>query len=152
MRSSILTKIAAVSTLGLVLLVAGSTDVNAQSRRDWEKEQKRYQKEQRKAAQEQQRWEREQTRRNGYGNYPVYNSPNTRYGGVYAPGTSHPAFQSGYQQGYQAGLADRRKGKYGRSNVYRSSGGAYPNAGDPTSTDYIYRQGYLQGYEDGYRR
>ena len=56
---------------------------------------------------------------------------------------------SGYQQGFLAGQADRRKGKYNRSNVYRGTG-FYPNQDDPTSADYLYRQGYLQGYEDGY--
>ena len=138
MRSFDIKKIATVAALALAFFAASSTAVSAQSRRDWEREQKRYAKEQRQAERERAR-ERSTRRDSRYGN--IYDNRN-----VY----SNQAMRSGYEQGYLAGEYDRRKRKYGQSNVYRSSGGIYPNQGDPSSTDYYYRQGYLQGYEDGY--
>jgi hypothetical protein len=112
--------------IGLIVMIAGSSEANAQSRRQIERERQRIEREQRRAnGQRQGGYDRIMTRANN----------------------AH--FDQGYQQGIMAGQYDRRKNKYNQSNVYRGTGSA-PNEGDPTSTDYIYRQGYLQGYHDGY--
>jgi len=121
---------------GMVVMLAASSDVSAQSRREIERERQRIER-------ENARYERDRQR--GNRNYRNDNRATRRS----EQSTAHPSYSMGYDQGFQAGQFDRRKGKYNRSNVYRDTG-AYPNAGDPTSTDYIYRQGYLQGYNEGF--
>lgn len=129
MRSFGLKKLGVMAALGFAFLVTGSSIANAQTYRDYEREQRRIEREQRRVERE---WRRDNRRNDGY---------NNRY--------SSNVVDQGYQQGLTAGQNDRRKGKYGRSNVYRNTG-SYPNMGDPSSADYLYRQGYLQGYDDGY--
>jgi hypothetical protein len=107
-----------------MLLIVGSIDVSAQSRRTNERERQRVEREQRR--QRQDRNDRMTERR-------IDNS----------------AYIMGYQQGVLAGEFDRRKNKYNQSNVYRGTG-PYRNSGDPTEQDYVYRQGYLAGYNDGF--
>ena len=121
--------IAIMAAMGLMLLVVGSSDVNAQTRREIERERQRIERDQRRIAR--QRQQRDRGYRGSEGR--IYNAN----------------YDHGYQQGMLAGQYDRRRGKYNQSNVYRGTG-AYPNGGDPTSSDYIYRQGYLQGYNDGF--
>jgi len=113
--------------IGLTIMIAGSSEASAQSRRQIERERQRIENEQRRVNRQRQdgRYNRIVTRAN------------------------NADFDQGYHQGIIAGQFDRRKNKYNQSNVYRGTGSA-PNGGDPTSTDYIYRQGYLQGYNDGY--
>ncbi len=118
-----LKKVVLAGGFGLVVLAGISTNANAQSRREVERERQRIERE--NARYERDRQRQSQVDRN-----------NANY--------SH-----GYQQGLLAGEYDGRKKKYNQSNVYRDTG-SYPNAGDPTSSDYIYRQGYLKGYNDGY--
>jgi hypothetical protein len=141
MGSKLFKQLGIVSTVLFFTLVGSALTVSAQSRGNWEREQRRYEKQQQKAAKqqrlEQQRYDQTYGRR---GNV-------TRQGSV----NGNQATDMGYQVGFQAGQYDRRKGKYGQSNVYRSSGGLSPNAGDPSAADYYYRQGYIRGYEDGYR-
>ena len=119
--------------VGMVVMLAANSDVSAQSRREIERERQRIER-------ENARYERDRQR--GYRN----NTQSTRQA---EQRIANSTYSTGYDQGFQAGQFDRRKGKYNRSNVYRDTG-AYPNAGDPTSVDYIYRQAYLQGYNDGF--
>lgn len=112
--------------IGIVFLIAGSSDVSAQSRRDRERERQRIEREQRRQQTQVRGNERVTERRVNNANYIT-----------------------GYQQGVIAGEFDRRKKKYNQSNVYRGTG-SYPNSGDPTQADYVYRQGYLEGYNDGF--
>ena len=116
---------------GLVVFVAGISDVNAQSRRDIERERQRIEREERRLEKQ-----RGRNRQSGVGRVTERRVDNANY-------------NTGYQQGFLAGQFDGRKRKYNQSNVYRGTGTA-PNDGDPTSSDYIYRQGYLRGYEDGF--
>jgi len=128
-------KIAIAATFGLAVLVVASTDANAQSRREIERERQRIER-------ENARYQRDVRR----------NRNNRRDSGVSRATEQRVAnanYTNGYQQGLLAGEYDRRKRKYNQSNVYRNTG-SYPNDGDPSSSDYIYRQGYLQGYDDGY--
>lgn len=107
------------------LLIVGSSDVSAQSRRDRERERQRVEREQRRQRQDR-----------GVTSETVRRVNNSNY-------------IMGYQQGVLAGEFDRRKNKYNQSNVYRGTG-PYRNSGDPTEQDYVYRQGYLEGYNDGF--
>jgi hypothetical protein len=128
-------KIAFASAFGLAVLVSASSDVNAQSRREIERERQRIERENARYRNDQRRY---RTSRNDSG---VSRRTEQR--------VANANYANGYQQGLLAGEYDRRKRKYNQSNVYRDTG-AYPNDGDPSSSDYIYRQGYLQGYNDGY--
>jgi len=121
--------------IGLVMIVVASMDVNAQSRREMERERQRIER-------DNARYQREQRRNRTSRNEPTVSRRTEQR-------VANANFENGYQQGALAGEYDRRAGKYNRSNVYRDSG-SNPNEGDPTSSDYIYRQGYLQGYNDGY--
>jgi len=118
-------KLAVGFAIGMTFLIVGSSDVNAQSRRDIERERQRIEREQRR---------NNQVRGNNRVTERRVNNAN---------------YITGYQQGVIAGEFDRRKKKYNQSNVYRGTG-SYPNSGDPTQADYVYRQGYLEGYEDGF--
>ena len=129
-------KLLVTAGLGLAVLGAANTDVNAQSRREIERERQRIQRENARYEQQQ----RDQYNRNRNG---------SRVSARTEQRVNNSNYSNGYQQGMLAGQYDRRKRKYNQSNVYRDSG-SYPNQGDPTSGDYIYRQGYLQGYNDGY--
>lgn len=113
---------AMVGVMGIMLLLIGSSEANAQSRRQIERERQRIEREQRR---------------------------NSRYNRTTERQVNNSSYNSGYNYGLMAGEYDRRRGKYNQSNVYRGTGSA-PNSGDPTSVDYLYRQGYLQGYNDGF--
>ena len=133
---SILKKGLIAASVVLTIGMLGSTQANAQSRREIERERQRIEQ------QNNARWERErqrQQRRDRGDN----DERSDRY-------IANANYTQGYQNGYLAGMSDGRKGKYNRSNVYRNTG-SYPNGGDTNSVDYIYRQGYLAGYEDGFR-
>jgi hypothetical protein len=124
-----------VAAAGLVMLLAASSDVSGQSRREIERERQRIER-------ENQRYQRADRRR-----YRAQRNPQAQRASVQQIANAN--YLTGYEQGLMAGQFDRRKGKYNQSNVYRDTG-SYPNQGDPTSNDYIYRQGYLQGYNDGF--
>jgi hypothetical protein len=151
MGSKLFKQLGIVSTVLFFTLVGSALTVSAQSRGNWEREQRRYEKQQQKAAKqqrlEQQRLEQARLEQQRYDEAYGRRGSVTRRGSV----NGNQATDMGYQVGFQAGQYDRRKGKYGQSNVYRSSGGLSPNAGDPSAADYYYRQGYIRGYEDGYR-
>ena len=119
--------------VGGFVVLAGQTDVSAQSRRELERERQRIERENARYPRSQDRTYRNDDRSTRRAEQRIANS----------------TYATGYDQGFMAGQFDRRKGKYNRSNVYRDTG-SYPNAGDPTSADYIYRQAYLQGYNDGF--
>ena len=129
-------KIALAGVVGFVMLVAASSDVSAQSRREIERERQRIERENARYQPDRQRLDRNSR------NSPVVTRRMEQR-------VANANYANGYQQGLLAGEYDRRSRKYDRSNVYRDTG-SYPNDGDPTSSDYIYRQGYLQGYNDGF--
>jgi len=129
MSLSVIKKVIVGASIGLSIVLFASSDVQAQSRSERERELRRIQ--------ENARLDRQRTTRM------------TRQQSLTRRQHDNAYFQGGYEQGYLAGVSDARRQKYNRSNVYRGTGSA-PNLGDPTSGDYIYRQGYLAGYEDGY--
>lgn len=71
------------------------------------------------------------------------------------PGYHEPAFARGYDDGYDRGLADGRRGaRYdpAESGDYRRGDRGYAGAyGSRDAYRTNYRAGFRQGYEDGYR-
>ncbi|MEO8041644.1 MAG: hypothetical protein ABI646_03440 [Acidobacteriota bacterium] len=128
-------KIALTAGFAFIVLITANADVNAQSRREIERERQRIERENAQYQRDQRRY------RNNRNDSGVTRRTEQR--------VANANYANGYQQGLLAGQYDRRKRKYNLSNVYRNTGSS-PNEGDPSSNDYIYRQGYLQGYNDGY--
>ena len=64
------------------------------------------------------------------------------------------AVNRGYQQGYNAGLRDRRYGRsddnYYNDNVYRSGTFGYQTYVTRDQYQYYFQQGFQRGYQDGY--
>ncbi|MEZ5346448.1 MAG: hypothetical protein R2681_12940 [Pyrinomonadaceae bacterium] len=63
------------------------------------------------------------------------------------------AVNRGYQQGFEAGQADRanrRKSNYYNSSIYRTGNYGYQSYVDSSQYQYYFRQGFEKGYEDGY--
>ena len=113
---------------GLVVLFAGSTDTNAQTRRDDYRDRDR----------NDSRYDRQRRDRD---------SRTTNQG--MSRRDVNVLLLQGYENGLNAGRTDRSRRKYNASNVYRNTP-SRPYNGDTSSADYLYRQGYLEGYEDGY--
>jgi hypothetical protein len=105
----------------------------------------------------------EQARYYNYNQDPYfYSAPNYRYsyGGrsyetnQYGVDTLRQSLNSGYEEGYQAGQADRQDGwraDYRNSYAYQDANygynGMYVNQ---TDYNYYFRQGFQRGYQDGY--
>ncbi len=115
--------------IGFGIVFFSSTNVDAQSRREIERERQR----------QIQRYERQ--RRNDVFTNRSSRLPNR---------TVNTLLLQGYENGLRAGRMDRSRGKFNASNVYRNTP-SRPYNGDSSSADYLYRRGYLEGYEDGYR-
>jgi flagellar biosynthesis/type III secretory pathway protein FliH len=63
------------------------------------------------------------------------------------------AVQNGYQQGFQAGKADRsnrRGGRWNNNSMYRSGTYGYQSYVDRGQYQYYFQQGFERGYQDGY--
>jgi hypothetical protein len=113
---------------GFVVFFAGSTETNAQSRRDDYRD--RYRNDS--------RYDRQRRNRDSR----LTNQGMSRR-------DVNVLLLQGYENGLRAGRQDRSRNKYNASNVYRNTP-SLPYNGDTSSADYLYRQGYLEGYEDGY--
>jgi hypothetical protein len=66
--------------------------------------------------------------------------------------TLRDAVNRGYQQGYQAGIRDRRYGNYNYygNSVYMSGTYGYSSAVARNQYQYYFQQGFQRGYEDGF--
>lgn len=64
------------------------------------------------------------------------------------------AVNRGYQQGYNAGVRDRRYGRgdgyYYNDNVYRTGTYGYQSYVNREQYQYYFQQGFQRGYQDGY--
>jgi len=85
-------------------------------------------------------------------------APSTRHGALareLPPGYHEPAFERGYDDGHERGLADGRRGaRYDpvESRDYRRGNRGYASAyGSRDAYRTNYRAGFRQGYDDGYR-
>jgi flagellar biosynthesis GTPase FlhF len=114
------------------------------------------------AAELRQQQQRLQTRRD-YSRDPYVNAPHTyRYvvGGVtrqtnqYGADVLRQAVNNGYQQGLQAGRADRddhRRASYRASFGYQDANFGYAgNYVDESDYNHYFREGFRRGYDDGY--
>ena len=81
-----------------------------------------------------------------YTNGQYYNVDNRGYSML------REAVNRGYQQGYQAGLRDRRYSRYNvyNNNVYMSGSLGYNSYVNRSQYQYYFQQGFQKGYEDGY--
>jgi hypothetical protein len=166
-------KIAGVSVLGLAALLGTSASATAQDR--WGSrtqdmntiEQQRIDRQrisvddQRMPIERQDAWRNGSDRSNGYGyNSGVTNDDRYR---VYRNGSYYntdrngaellrQAVNTGYQQGFQAGVQDsrnRRRSSWSNSNMYRSGTYGYQSYVDRSQYQYYFQQGFQRGYQDG---
>jgi hypothetical protein len=164
------------SAIGFMAL-AGADVANAQSQReyrDWQRAQQRAERERmeymrtrsqrdyrewQRARREAQREMRDfrsearEDRRDRARMYRVYR--NGSYYSVDARGAEllRQAVNSGYQQGYNQGMSDRRYGRnsgYYRNNVYQMGTYGYQSYVDRNQYQYYFQQGFQRGYEDGF--
>lgn len=114
------------------------------------------------AAELQQQQQRLQAQRN-YANDPYISTPhtyrytiagNSRQTNQYGADVLRQAVRIGYQQGYNAGLADRQdrwKSSYQTSPAYLDANDGYVgNYVAQADYNYDFRQGFRRGYEDAY--
>jgi len=142
MRLTNLKKLSAIAVFGLVAMLGTTQVINAQTYRDWQREQRRIERQQRQAQKEQRRYERRM--------YRVYNGYQTDERGVQI---LRDAVNRGYQQGYYAGQTGRRNGYgYGYNGLssYRSGTYGYNSYVSSNTYRYYFQQGFQRGYEDGY--
>ena len=163
------------AAVGFVTL-AGAGNADAQSQReyrDWQRAQREAQRERQdylrtRSPKDYREWQRAQReaqremrdyrqevredRRDSNRSYRLYR--NGRYYTVDSRGADllRQAVNSGYQQGYNQGVADRRYGRrggYNSSNIYRSGTYGYQSYVDRSQYQYYFQQGFQRGYEDG---
>jgi flagellar biosynthesis/type III secretory pathway protein FliH len=62
------------------------------------------------------------------------------------------AVRNGYQQGFQAGVADRstRRNNWRRNQMYISADMGYQSGVERTQYQYYFQQGFQKGYDDGF--
>jgi flagellar biosynthesis/type III secretory pathway protein FliH len=79
---------------------------------------------------------------------------NTRLTNQYGADVLKQAVNYGYQQGFQAGQADRQDhwaSSYRNSAAYRDANYGYSGSYvDQSDYNYYFRQGFQRGYDDGY--
>jgi len=87
-------------------------------------------------------------------NYSYYRGGNYYYTSQYGAEMLRNAVENGYQEGFQAGQADREDGwGFDYQNSYGYQDGAYGYDSYYVSLDeynYYFREGFQRGYEDGY--
>lgn len=182
MRINMIRKITIGAVIGLITLIGAGT-ASAQNPteeyREWQAAQRRAQEEYRDYLRTRSRgdyrnWQRAQRdAQQEYAEYRRVAGYNNRYmnrrGGSrwyrVARGNSYyetdqrgvdllrQAVNRGYQQGYNAGLRDRRYGRddyYYDDDLYRNGNYGYQSSVARDQYQYYFQQGYQRGYEDGY--
>ena len=131
-----------VVVLGALFILGGSLVASAQGNSQWAHEKNRIRKEQKAI---------EKAHKHGYRLYRGDRYYETDQRGV---DLIRRAIQSGYQQGYQSGVKERRYSRgdrYRDDSYYRSGNYGYQNYVDLDQYQHYYREGYQRGYDDGYR-
>jgi flagellar biosynthesis/type III secretory pathway protein FliH len=152
MKLNNLKKTLAVSALGLAVLFGASENANAQTRKQVQKQQQKVAKQQQKVYKQQQKVAKQQQKLQNM-RYRVYR--NGSYYNTDQRGAEllRQAVNRGYQQGFQAGQADRRNrrnGSYNNSSIYRNGNYGWQNYVDSRQYQYYFQQGFQRGYQDGY--
>ena len=127
--------------LGVAVLLGTSLAASAQGNSQWAHEKNRIRKEQK---------EEEKALKHGYRLYRGDHYYETDQRGVEL---MRRAIDSGYQQGYKAGVNDRRNRRqdnYRDEPFYRSGNYGYQNYVDLDQYQYYFREGFQRGYSDGY--
>lgn len=145
MKLSSLSKIGLAAIFGGAALLGTGIDANAQGNSRWaheknrvRKQQKAYEKAEKRAAKRY---------------YRLYRGD--RYYQTDRRGVDliRSAINRGYQQGYHAGMNDRRYGRrmdYEGDRYYRSGTYGYQTYVDRGQYQYYFREGFERGYQDGY--
>ena len=146
MRLTNLKKIAATGALGLVALLGTAEIANAQTYRDYQRQQRRIERQQeRQDRRAQRQYQRRMYRLNNqYGYYQTDDR------GIQI---LRDAVNRGYQQGFYAGQTGRRNGYgYGYNGLaaYRNGSYGYNSYVSSQQYRYYFQQGFQRGYEDGY--
>jgi flagellar biosynthesis/type III secretory pathway protein FliH len=140
-----LKKIAAVSVLGLGLVVFGATDASAQNRNKIIKQQNKIIKQQNKIIRQEQRAEARRMRVNRGGRWYNVDQRQTDL--------LRQAVNEGYRQGFAAGRSDRNRrlgSRWQNSSIYRSGTVGYRAYVDRGLYQHYFQQGFQRGYEDGF--
>ena len=169
MKSINFKKIAAVSALGLAVVVGTSETANGQNRNQVAKQRQRVEKQRDKierqqdklAAQrlklEQQRLklerERLQQQRQAQNRWRVNRNGSWHNVDQRQADLLRQAVNEGYRQGYTAGRQDhnyRRLSNWGGSSIYRNGSYGYQSYVDRSLYQHYFQQGFQKGYQDGY--
>jgi len=148
MRLTNLKKIALTGALGLVAMLGTAEIANAQTYRDYQRQQREWERQQRQTQRQQQRAQRQYERR-------MYRI-NNRYGAYRTDDRGlqilRDAVNRGYQQGFYAGQTGRQSGRYNYNTLpaYRSGAYGYNSYVTQAQYRYYFQQGFQRGYEDGY--
>ena len=144
MKLSNLTKIGFAAVFGGAILLGAGVDANAQGNSRWahqknrvRKQQKAYEKAEKRAAKR----------------YRVYRGGSYYQTDYRGAELLRAAVNRGYQQGYRAGMNDRRGRRgmdYYGDSIYRSGSYGYRTYVDRGQYQYYFRQGFERGYQDGY--
>lgn len=148
MRLTNLKKIAATGALGLFALLGTAEITNAQTYRDYQRQQRQIERQQERYARQQQRalrrYQRQMYRLNNqYGSYQ------TDERGIQI---LRDAVNRGYQQGFYAGQTGRRSrnSSYENLSVYRNGNYGYNSYVNSRQYQYYFQEGFQRGYQDGY--
>jgi flagellar biosynthesis/type III secretory pathway protein FliH len=147
-----LKKMAAVSGLGLAVLVGTSVSANAQTWGRNQRQQQKIEKQQEKLAKQQQKLE-DQRRKVALARYRVNRNGTWYNTDQRGADLLRQAVNEGYRQGYLAGQNDRRSRRgssYYNSNIYRSGNYGYQSYVSSSQYQYYFQQGFQRGYQDGY--
>jgi len=151
-----LKKLAAISGLGLAMLVGTTVSTNAQT---WNRgQQKKIEKQQEKIARQQEKIQKQRQKiatQNMRDRYRVYRNGSWYNTDQRGANLLRQAVNEGYRQGYVAGQNDRRSrrgGSYYNSSIYRSGTYGYNSYVSSSQYQYYFQQGFQRGYQDGYNR
>lgn len=149
MRLTKMKKLAAVAGFGLIAMLGTTLETNAQTYRDYQRQQRQIEKQQRKYEKQREKAQRQYDRRmyrlrNQYGYYQTDDR------GIQI---LRDAVNRGYQQGFYAGQnARRNRAGYGYNglSMYRTGNYGYNSYVNSDQYRYYFQQGFQRGYQDGY--
>lgn len=148
MRLTNIKKLVATGALGLIAVIGTAEIANAQTYRDYQRQQRQIQRQQERNIRQQQKAQRRYQRqmyrlRNQYGYYQ------TDQRGIQI---LRDAVNRGYQQGFYAGQTGRRTGnnRYSNISIYRNGNYGYNSYVNSNQYRYYFQQGFQRGYQDGY--
>lgn len=149
-----LKKLAAVTGLGLAVLVGTTVSTSAQT---WNYgQQKKIEKQQEKIARQQEKIQKQRQKivmQNMNDRYRVYRNGSWYNTDQRGADLLRQAVNDGYRQGYIAGQNDRRSRRgssYYNSSIYRNGNYGYRNYVSSSQYQYYFQQGFQRGYQDGY--